>query len=265
MPWVPTFWALHGVAAHWMKKPVYCLGISVSPLSGINKFIAKWLFKRSKAITVRDKVSDELLKRWGIDCKLSTDLALALESSVIKNKVEEQYIVLSVRNFKKPDEKLYTILAQLCDSIVEKYGLQIRLIPFQKGEQFDVQVLRKIFDRTTHKEQIILDKFHENLEELISMLGQARAVIAMRLHAGILAAVAGTPFVAMSYMQKVKSFWAEFNDIEIVDFNRLDFSVMFKRIHSLFEDLDKKKRRIKEIKNVLKVRLESTTDIIDSF
>jgi polysaccharide pyruvyl transferase CsaB len=264
MPWVPTFWALHGVAAYLMDKPVYCLGISVSSLTGINKFIVKWLFKHSKEVVVRDKVSYELVKEWRINCKLSTDLALALESSVVKNNSNEQYIVLSVRSFKKTDEKLYTILAQLCDSIVKLYGLKIRLIPFQKGDQYDVQVLRKIFDLTVHKEQIILDNYYENLEELISVLGQAKAVIAMRLHAGILATVAGTPFVAMSYMQKVSNFWAEFNDIEILDFNRLELSEMLKKIEILFKDLDKKRQGIKEIRKVLEARLKVTTDIIGS-
>lgn len=265
MPWVPVFWALHGAVAYLMGKPVYCLGVSVSPISGLNKLVTKWFLGRCQTVVVRDPASQKLLKSWGISCELGTDLALALDYSPTHKKDSKKFIVLSIRRFKKDDEILYKKLAQCCDSIVEKKGMDIRLIPFQQGDEFDVVVLNKILAQCLHGEHIFVDKYYDNLGELLSVLSQASLVIGMRLHATILSLLVGTPFIALSYMKKVSDFWAEFNDIKTLDLNRFSIDELTNSTSKLLENSDNIKQSLKKTKEELISKITAYRSVLKAF
>lgn len=239
-PAVSLFWALHGLYAHWVGKPVYCIGISVGKIRFWNKFFVKKLFGVSKAVTVRDKASFELLKKWGIKCVLATDLALALTYEIKDSDQRKNYIVISARRFKNSDKILYKELAQLCDYVIEKHGFNVRLLPFQSGGQFDEYILHKIFEHAKHKENIKIEPFTADLDKILNILGNAKAVIAMRLHAGILSLVTETPFIPLTYMQKVSDFWAECDYIKPLSIlnNADDLSTSFDSL--ILVDSDRK-------------------------
>lgn len=253
---VPIFWALHGFAALLFKKPLICLGISVGPLNKLNQAIVKSLFLKAKLITVRDEKSFELLKKWGIDRVYETsDLSLHLP---IRSPLQSQkkYIAISARCFKNLDERLYTILAQFCDVAIAKYGLQIRLIPFQNEAQNDAYVLNKIFEQIKRREHVFVHDFNENIDDLLNVFANAELVVGMRLHAGILSLLAGTPFIPLSYMQKVNDFWREF-EVELIDIQKLrldDLLNIFQKIYNNRREYKEKINKIKE-KLVKKAKL----------
>lgn len=245
---IPSFWALHGLIAVLFKKPVLCLGISIGPMNFFNKWLCKALFKKAKLITVRDKSSRDLLKEWGISSYELSDIAMLLsyEASGQEEK-EQKYVVMCVRPFKNHDDFLYTKLAQLCDYLVEKYGLFIKLIPFQDGPNHDYGILNTIFDRTVHKTHIKVDQFYNDISKLINVLANAEVVIAMRLHAGILSVLANTPFVPLSYMQKVSDFWKEFSDIQPLKVENITIEALVKSFEEIWTNREEKRKIMKQI------------------
>lgn len=273
---VPLFWALHGLFAHYIcKKSVYCMGISVSPLRGLNKWIVKKLFSIAKAIVVRDKPSYELvMKEYGVLPILSSDLALFLDFQPlpIKKKSDERYIVVSLRQFPKNNENLYTKLAQFCNWAIDKYGLYIKLMPFQEGEDFDYAVLNKIFERINKKIHIAVEKFplmspkpESRINELIEILANAEAVIGMRLHACILSLLAETPFIPLGYMNKVKDFWGEFEEISTVELSDFTAETLKTKFKKIMENQEQIRALIKQIKLKLLERAKKTEETILSF
>lgn len=267
MFFVPIFWALHGFAALLLKKPLICLGISVGPLNKLNQVIVKNLFLKAKLIIVRDQRSFELLKKWGIDKVYKTsDLALYL-SGIAKNSGREpvdgrkNYIIISARRFRNLDEKLYTILAQFCDAAIAKYGLQIRLIPFQNEAQNDAYVLNKIFEQMQHREHVFVHDFNENIDDLINVFANAELVIGMRLHAGILSLIAGTPFIPLSYMQKVNDFWREF-EIELLDIQKLRLDDLLNIFQKIYNNRKEHREKISKIKEKLAKKAKFSEEIL---
>ena len=70
---------------------------------------------------------------------------------ILRQAHDDNYIVISARPFKNIDEKLYTILAQLCDTVIEKHGLAVKLIPFQKGREMTVKFCIKFLNKFVKK------------------------------------------------------------------------------------------------------------------
>lgn len=262
---IPIFWALHGAMALLLKKPLVCIGLSIGPLKPLHVWILKKVFSQAKFIVVRDKASQDLLKNLGIDSFLGCDLAMFYKIKITpKLKIEKPYIILSVRPFKNTPENLYTILAQLCDSIIEKYGFLIRFIPFQKGALFDSKILNTIFDRVQNKSSVILDQFYENIDELIEVLQGAEAGICMRLHAGILCFLAETPFIPLSYMRKVKDFWQEFSEITLVVMETMNLSSLTALFEEIFGKSRKNQNIFKPMKQKFSKRVADTEKYIIS-
>lgn len=265
---VPIFWAMHGIAALLLKKPVYCLGISVYPLKGLSKILVKFLFSKCKYISVRDKDSYRIVAHdWEIPCKFGSDFAMLIdyEKSMQGEKEKQRYIVISMRSFKGNNGNLYKILAQACDKIIEDYGLQIKLVPFQKGDQFDAHVLNKIFAQAKHKEQIFVENFYADIKQLIKILERAELVIAMRLHAGILSLLAGTMVIPLSYTEKVKSFWGGMKDIDFLEIPSLTFHNFMAVFHKTWNNRSNLLISMQNIKDELTKRASKSIETFIGF
>lgn len=250
-PFVSLFWALHGVFALFLKKPVLCLGISVSHIRYCNRLVLEAVFKRSRLITVRDAASFNLLKKWGIKSYISSDLALLYQYQKRVQNVSEKYIVLSLRRCKIDDDFLCTIFAQVCDSLIAKYGFQIRLIPFQDGADKDTYLMNKIFDRCREKKHISIEPYNKNISDLLDIISGAELVLAMRLHAGIFSLLAETPFIPISYMSKVEDFWSNCEGVKPV---KLD-DLTPQKLLEAFDEIMEKKSSLKAKMILLKKKL----------
>lgn len=263
---VSAFWAFQGLVALFLRKPLLCLGISVGPVKRINRPLVKYVLRRAKLIVVRDKASQSLLRGWGVESFYFPDLAFLFEEdseetsargNIQSDRVDvtKKYIVISVRPFIKNNDNLYTIFAQFCDTVIEKFGLDIRLIPFQRGVDFDVKILNTIFDRINNRPHVTVTKFYEDISELIDVIRNAELVVAMRLHAGILAMKANTPFIPLSYMQKVVDLWKDFPDITPVNFSEITLEKLLDRF---------KKEIVNKIKPILHKNAQDLANLISS-
>lgn len=191
----PYIWGRQAILCKKMQKPYFCYGQSIGPITDPNnKSITKEVFDSSGGVHVRDMNSVNFLRsiNFDKDITVGTDPALTwLQKQDIHVK-KEKIIAISIREWP----------GVVWDEILEA----ILHYSAQKG-------LRPVFvqmDTRNHKENSLIAKTGRNLFhpksslEALTFFKKAEIAITMRLHASIFAMVAGTPFVALSYSDKVK-------------------------------------------------------------
>ena len=262
---IPVYWSLQGLIALLFSKKVICLGISIGRLNMINRLITKFFLKRTKLITVRDESSFLKLKEWGVKSHNLSDLTFLLPYYKPKLETGKKYVVLSLRKFKNFTPSLYKIIAQACDKIVSNYGLDIKLLPFQTGQQNDEEVLNKIFDLSKNKNKIcILNVEHKNIFSIIDILANAEVVIGMRLHSCILSSIAKTPFIPLSYMQKVDNFWKKEQLFTPIQIGSITSEILFNRLDKVLKDLSNYKQIAGSICVSNRLKVSKLLDMLDN-
>lgn len=95
-------------------------------------------------------------------------------------------------------------LVRALAQVARETGLGILFLPFQ--ERTDGPLCQKLASRPDFAGRAAALHNVDEPRLLLALLGRARAAVTMRLHAGILAAAAGTPCVPLVYDPKVYSF-----------------------------------------------------------
>lgn len=262
---VPVYWSLQGLIALLLNKEVICLGISIGRLNMLNRLITRLFLKRTKLITVRDESSFLKLKEWGIKSYNLSDLTFLLPYKKTRLETDKKYVVLSLRKFNNFTPSLYKIIAQACDEIVSKYGLDIRLLPFQNGQQNDVDVMNKIFDLSKNKNKIcILEVNTKNIYSIIDILANAEVVIGMRLHSCILSSIAETPFIPLAYMQKVDDFWKNEQLFTPISLDVITSEILLNRFDLIWNDLSHYKQIADSICVSNRLKANRLMDLLDN-
>ncbi len=185
----PVIWAAQAKACWKLKKSYLCYGQSVGPLKHFwSRRLAKQVFKRAKAVHVRDQASADLLKSWGIEATVGTDPAFSWLLEEKRNIPRKPVLMVSLRNW--PGLKDLNPLIK-----------EIQVFAKRKN-------LKPILLSTDLRETPIESpwEWYQPSSALAAFEAMAKAELAvtMRLHAGIFALTAGTPLVALSYSNKVK-------------------------------------------------------------
>lgn len=219
-PMAVIIWALQAWLARFYKVPIFCLGQSVGPLTTLfGRHVTKWVFQRASIITVRDQSSADLLYGMGITgAKVLADPAFSLPSPEPFNERPEKFVVLSLRPWKDNRRKKigsgnYTVLAKFIEWIKLEYGLKTVLVPFHPE---DLAALKMVLGADSQYE------YTSNYHKILELMSRATAVIGMRLHSIIFSTLAKTPFIALSYSEKVHAFA---RTIDMEDFV-LDWSLL---------------------------------------
>lgn len=261
---VSVFWALHGVIAHLMGKPVLALGISVGMVHLWNRGVVRYFFKKCRAVGVRDLPTQQLLDRWKIQNVLLSDITLLLQVPHVQfvEKNKEKYVAISLRSFKNQSDILYTNIAQVCDFLIKEYGFLIRLIPFQGMVQNDAYILNKIIEQSHFPGRIKYEPFQVDFSKALEIIRGAKVVIAMRLHAGIFSLLEGTPFIPITYMRKVGDFWSEFPEITSLNIEQISAEKVLAVIDTILKDSEREKNRLATIKYKLRDRASKIYDLL---
>jgi polysaccharide pyruvyl transferase CsaB len=205
-------WGLQAKFALLFKKPLFCIGQSVGPITNFfARYMVKSVFSRARVISLRDRKSQALLHKLG--CPLANviaDPAFALHTDLPAGTEREKFIVMSVRPWHKdfsPD--LYQYFAQAIDDIHEKYGFKTILTPFSSYPEDDSSVLSNILAQVKNPSAVELFEYSADYHKLLELISRSKAVIGMRLHSLIFATLTRTPFIGISYSDKVASFVSE--------------------------------------------------------
>jgi len=180
-----------------LKIPLYAISISADDgeYNPEELSLIKKLLHASKCFTVRDAYSQSALAKIGMqNIEITPDVVTSLKPLDEKFITPEQY---------KP---LIAITASSC--LDENFGKFWKTISEKLDKKFYAYSFVPKYN-DTHTAQIINGKpeYKQAMpEEMLTIIKNADFIIAGRLHAAVYAAMTGTPFYAINYHPKVKSF-----------------------------------------------------------
>ncbi|MBP9718694.1 polysaccharide pyruvyl transferase family protein [Candidatus Gracilibacteria bacterium] len=200
-PLTGAFWALQGLVCHFIaRKPVWVLGVSIGPMNFLSRILVLFLLRRAKSVVVRDKVSFEFLRRYGVSGHQFPDLAYFLAKPPLTN--QENGVIISLKPVKNFKLGLSTIFVQFIDFITEKYGFDISLIAFEQNTYSDVDFLHTIFVQLKNKAKVAIIPFSAEPQKVLEYFSRAQVALCMRFHSGIFATLTGTHFINLAYNSK---------------------------------------------------------------
>ncbi|MDN5348078.1 MAG: hypothetical protein PWP65_1642 [Clostridia bacterium] len=188
---------------------------------GVGPLKRKWgrwltgrMVDRAALVTVRDSASRDLLRAVGVrrpGIQVTADPVIGLKPGELnleqgKKKLdalepsERPRVALALRSW-RGQENFYPALGRVTGELISR-GWQPVLLPFQFPH--DLEACREA-GRYIQVEVPILREYLPT-EDLLGFLSGFQLVVGMRLHALIMAAVLGIPFVAIPYDLKVEAF-----------------------------------------------------------
>ncbi len=205
------------------QRPLVIRSVGVGPLlTRMGQDHTRAVFEQAWASSVRDEESLELLATLGLDTsriQVSADPAYLLRPP----SREEILRILETRGIESARPRLGVALrdwplpapgdtwlegvAEVLDRWAREHDGDVLLIPFQHlpGEATDdLEISRRLATHLDPGTPVTVLEPGLSLPDLIAVLGSCRSVLAMRLHAVILSALAGTPPLAIAYDPKVE-------------------------------------------------------------
>ncbi|MDI3298901.1 MAG: polysaccharide pyruvyl transferase CsaB [Bacillota bacterium] len=206
-----------------LDRPVMIYANGLGPLrSRLSRRLARAALRAATRITVRDSHSFLLLRQLAPEvvdrAELTSDPALALEplapplARALRGRLglgDGPLALISVRPW-RPSGRSEEAVARTADHLAER-GLGVAFVPMQLPG--DLAVARSIAARCRRPVRVI-DRLLPP-REFAALVGQAELLVAMRLHALILAFAQRVPAVGLAYDPKVEGF---LHDVELPTF-----------------------------------------------
>lgn len=219
-PLSPFYYSLVLFYSWLTRTEISILAQGIGPLSSPwSKLSSYFALRLATNISVRDLASSDLLQRLDLDHYYGSDLAWNLVEDYKKQKdtieidlpLAKNYLVLALRQL-RPYEDYKELLEQVLASATE---LPVMLLEMQPGDNDQVKEL--LGDR-----EFIEIKAHDyKPEQLIYLLAKsAKTIVSMRLHALILAHIAGLELKAISYDPKLEQLQLQIHRFELEELNR---------------------------------------------
>jgi len=229
-PQAPFIWTMQVFAAFLLRKPVFCFAQSVGPLqTSSGRKLAKFVFQKAKFVTVRDDESKKLLGELGVgNVHVLADPAFALSYTHPTFEKRGEYIVLTLRPWMKGDQAaIDQELALFIRWVYTKFGFKTLFVPFQKLQENDearYEALRKIIPEDFFE----LYEGEHSVQGILKVTAGSQAVVGMRLHSVIFSSITQTPFLALSYSEKVRNFVKSLDCEQFLEYENLDFDTLKK-------------------------------------
>ena len=194
------------------NKPVMIFAQSIGPLDGIGRFVVREMCRGVRRATVRDESSRVLLERIlpKVTVERTADPVWMLDRSATEFDWEAEGLgpesdplaVVCVRRIPAFDRGVRAMAAAV-DRLAER-GAKVAFLPL--GGADDAEASTAVI-RACTSAPMLLPAFE--LEKAANVIGRAQVVIGMRLHAVIIAARLGVPFLAIPYDPKVSALCTE--------------------------------------------------------
>ena len=172
----------------------------IGPLNGrFNRWLTRHVLKRSVLVTVRDRVSYELVQRWNIPVTIAPDpvWAMVAHPKINLSHLPSPRIAVNLRSHSTlTPSRLQALKEALTDLQQDTQGT-ILLLPFQKSLDWDLA--QDLHAQIPGSEVMLI----EDPQILKGVFQQVNLTIAMRLHGVIMAASEQCCCYALSYDPKV--------------------------------------------------------------
>jgi polysaccharide pyruvyl transferase WcaK-like protein len=235
------------------STPIALIGVGVDKkMNSQNWRISKKAINEAKFIMLRDTISRDRIYT-AINSERNylvlPDLAFALKNSELDRKSTSRSIslainVMNLENFlssldcvNKTDNRAITAFLSDIVKIAHNNGSTISL--FTSGTPDDLHVANITKSEIFAQTGIELPIFHPStLDDLLSFLADVNDVIAMRMHAGILAFISGCNPLCFNWDDKVAGVWSTIHQpervIDMKDIAREDVGAqVLKRLQNL--------------------------------
>jgi polysaccharide pyruvyl transferase WcaK-like protein len=197
----------------------YGLGV-VPPTSMLGRWAIRYVLNRHDHIFLRDHNAQPMLDSWRLraEVDLGADAAFSIAApdrevispllSMCRVDTSRPTLVVNVAHYfdlfsptksSLSRTQFEEVLGDVISHFLTSSGAAPVLLCTSTSDE---SICRRIADRVGYWVPVLSPRFLSHTE-ILGVLGSARAVIAMRQHACILAAVAGTPVVSLNYSPKV--------------------------------------------------------------
>lgn len=194
-------WFFHGFTAALLRKPLFLIGHSFELKKTFHRRFLRFLCTRARYISVRDSASLKILKDMGISaekCFLFPDMSF-LRTQKNRSKSLPGIMGVSLCRWGMSSGSLREILNFLLFVLDSGYR-EIRLFPFQCGNDNDEFVLRDLFAMLPSS-MVTFVSFDD--PDFLKKAGECSCFLGMRLHSILFSYSLKIPFIALAYQQKV--------------------------------------------------------------
>jgi polysaccharide pyruvyl transferase CsaB len=234
-----------------------------------NRKAAARILDRMDVITLRDPNAFEELKSLEVSkpvTMVAADLAMALAPcdrfpglKLLSSEgvpTDKNLVAFCLRKWKKV-KRSEKILAALADKIADEFDLIPLFIPMQHPD--DVRFLKKVMYHMTRPGYIMQKRY--SVDQTLSILGNAKMVVGMRLHSLIYAAKLSIPMVGLAYEPKVNYFMQSINQ-PYVNWDRY-FSMedLMEKISNVWTNASRIRRELDEIKPVFEEKVKEAMEL----
>ncbi|OPJ55247.1 polysaccharide pyruvyl transferase CsaB [Alkalithermobacter paradoxus] len=252
-----------------LNKKVAIYGQGIGPVNCIdNRNRVKKVLNKVDFINVRDKDSKDELISMGVnkDINVTVDSVFGMDKpdldisqhiiSSMNIQDSNKIVGISVRPWKNRDKIIVQEISNVCKYLVEKYKYEIILIPFHF--ESDINIINQIttsLDENTKKKVHTLNK-NISVHEYISLVGNLKFLIGMRLHALIFATLMNIPVIGLSYDPKIDTFLSMLgkkNAISVLEITSQDvikeIDDMVENYENILQDVNEKCENILKLSN----------------
>ena len=210
--------------AKYLGKKTIIFAQGIGPISTIlARFLTSLVLKKVDLITVRDKESQNYLKKLGVDSILATDPAWCLEISTEEKllKVDKINIGVQLREWKTLTNKNLNVVANILSEKFNDEKNCINLISLQ--DTHDLEIMQRLKNILLKKDLQSEVRIYSGLSinQSINILGNLDYLIGMRFHACLISANFNVPTLALSYDPKVTSLALE-SKMPFINMNALN-------------------------------------------
>jgi polysaccharide pyruvyl transferase CsaB len=201
--------------------PYHLLGLGIGPLTDADaKRMAHFLAMHAESILVRDRESFDIATALTADqARLEqmpdTVYAVALEGAEVPAPLKvlrqdgRRLVGINLRPWGPVDSELLTPIAEAFAELAARERIALVGIPMQAGENFDSHMLESLAHLLPAGVPWVNLSAPLDHASLLGALGGLDLLVAMRLHACLLAHRLGIPTVGLAYDPKVSSHFAE--------------------------------------------------------
>ncbi|MGL5206146.1 MAG: polysaccharide pyruvyl transferase CsaB [Acidaminococcaceae bacterium] len=200
-----------------LGKKVMLYAQGIGPInSSVSRILTKYVCRKADLITVRDDGSYEELMEMGLPAEKVLVTADAVFSLLADQKdIGRQILEKNGLQGNKPiigiaarhwngEERFMRVFADAALKLRQQYDAYIVFVPLQFPS--DTKIAQNIANLMDDCKDTIILKEGYTTEEYVSIISNLDFLIGMRLHALVFSALAGVPFLAVSYDPKVDRF-----------------------------------------------------------
>ncbi len=224
-----------------LKKKVMLYSNGIGPVNReSNKKLIKFVINKIDLITLRDQFSMMELEKIGVTkpIHVTADPAFSLNADYVdvdkifeKENIDtsKELMGISIRRW-KGEEDFINKLSQLSKYVLDKYDINIVLIPMQHSMDFEIS--SKLYKKIDRKNVFLLKGDYLS-EEVLAVIGRLDMLISMRLHTLIFAGAQEVPLAGIIYDPKINNYLRLLDMPSLGECQNLDLDFMKKQIDDI--------------------------------